>query len=515
MIPFRWIDLIFGRTEQANCMSLILAIDQGTTNTKALLVDGAGKVIFNASAAMEIFQPQPGLVEQEPAQIWASVVEVMGACVAVAAEKGWKIDGIALSNQRETSVIWHPEAFEGMSGRPASKAMTWQCRRGAGVCERVKGSAELVRKVTGLPLDPLASATKWAWCLEEKPELGALAEAGKLCLGTIDTWLLYNLTGGVNFATDHTNASRTALLDLERMEWSAEMMALFGIPQQALAKLQPSSGEFGICTTVKGLEGVPVVAMIGDSHGALVGHGCYESGAVKATYGTGSSLMMLSPKLAEPTEVVARTIAWSTPAGVQYALEGNIAMSGATVQWVGEFLGLENPARDAAKLAETVPDAAGVVLVPAMVGLGAPYWDTAARGVVAHLERAHKAAHLARAAVDSIAYQVADVLEAMEQAAGVELPVLLADGGATKNSSLMQMQADVLNRPTHRSMEQELSARGAALLGGLALGWWKSFAELAALEKTVDIFDPKMTAAERGKLRSAWKLAVKRARLRE
>ena len=256
------------------------------------------------------------------------------------------------------------------------------------------------------------------------------------------------------------------------------------------------------------------MAMVGDSHAALVGHGCYAPGTVKATYGTGSSLMMLTAGTVAEAKYLARTVAWSTPDGAHFALEGNIAMSGAAVQWVGEFLGLAHPIEDAAALAATVPDSAGLILVPAMVGLGAPHWDSDARGVIANIERLHIAAHLARAAVDAIAFQVADVLEAMEQAAEIRLPVLLADGGATRNDALMQMQADMIGRPVHRSAQEDLSARGAAVLGGLALGWWRGLDELSALPKTVQAFEPRLEAGDREQLRNAWRLAVRRARLR-
>jgi glycerol kinase len=253
--------------------------------------------------------------------------------------------------------------------------------------------------------------------------------------------------------------------------------------------------------------------MIGDSHAALVGHGRYEPGTVKATYGTGSSLMMLTPNLVTEAKHLARTVAWSAESGAHFALEGNIAMSGAAVQWAGEFLGLAHPVDDTAALAATVADAAGLILVPAMVGLGAPYWDSAARGLITNVERSHTAAHLARAALDSIAFQVADVLEAMEDAAHVQLPILLADGGATRNDALMQMQADVLGRPVHRSTQEDLSARGAALLGGLAIDWWRSLDELAALPISVRAFEPRISQAERECLRGSWRLAVERARL--
>jgi glycerol kinase len=492
----------------------ILAIDQGTTNTKAVLVDREGGIVYRASTPLEILQPQPGFVEQDPLVLWQSVVQVISACERHAHAERASIAGIAISNQRETAVAWRRAgAGNFAAGEPVGNAISWQCRRSAPVCERLRAHGAIIQSITGLPLDPLLSATKWAWLFDQHPELRVQAERGALHLGTVDAWLLYNLTAGNVYATDHTNASRTALLNLETLEWDPELCNLFGIPHAALPTVLPSSGSFGGCEAIAELGGVPIVAMIGDSHAALVGHGRFEAGTVKATYGTGSSLMMLTPELVVEAKHLARTVAWSTEGGVHFALEGNIAMSGAAVQWVGEFLGLAHPVEDAAALAATVPDAAGLILVPAMVGLGAPYWDSAVRGLMANVERSHTAAHLARAAIDAIAFQVADVLEAMESAAHVTLPVLLADGGATRNDSLMQMQADVLGRPVHRSTQEDLSARGAALLGGLALGWWRSLDELAALPKSVQPFESRRSQADRERMRGAWRLAVARARL--
>lgn len=492
----------------------ILAIDQGTTNTKALLFDQRGEAVFKASTSVALLQPRPGFVEQNPVELWQSTLQVMRDCVAYAQRPGARIVGIAISNQRETALAWRRSpAGEKSAGEPVCNAISWQCRRSKTVCEQLRAAAPLLRDRTGLPLDPLLSATKWAWLLNEQPALCAEMESGEVLLGNVDAWLLYNLTGGRAHATDFTNASRVALLDLKTLDWADELLGLVGIPRKALPNPTASSGLFGQCAALPELAGVPIVSMIGDSHAALVGHGCYNAGAVKATYGTGSSLMMLTPGLIGAQSSLARTIAWSLPGKVQYALEGNIAMSGAALQWVGEFLGLADPAADAAALAETVPDADGVVLVPAMVGLGAPYWDSAARGLIANLGRAHTRAHLARAALDAIAMQVADVLDAMESAAGVRLSVLLADGGATRNRTLMQMQADVLNRRVRRSAQEELSARGAALLGGLTLGWWHSMEELAALPVEGDYFEPRMDDRRRGVERHCWKLAVARARM--
>lgn len=486
----------------------ILALDQGTTNTKALLVDREGQTAFRASAAVELLQPQAGYVEQDPVALWRSVCRVADECARYAAGNDARIAAIAISNQRETAVAWR------RNGEPVSQAISWQCRRSAMICDRLRGDAEEIQAVTGLPLDPLMSATKWAWLLEHRPELRGLAEAGEVLLGTVDAWLVYKLTGGRVHATDHTNASRTALLNVGTLEWDDALLQIFGIPRAGLPTICTSSGVCGECTAVAGLEGVPIASLIGDSHAALVGHGRYEPGTMKATYGTGSSLMMLTPGLVAESSQLARAVAWSTPDSVRFALEGNIAMSGAAIQWVGEFLGLAEPAKDAAELAATVSDAGGVVFVPAMVGLGAPHWDAMARGLACGLERSHTAAHLARAAVDAVAFQVADVLDAMEAAAQVKLPGLLADGGATRNDMLMQMQADVIGRPVHRSTQEDLSARGAAMLAGLAIGWWKSPDELAALPKEVEKFEPRMDAARRDALRASWRLAVRRTRLR-
>jgi glycerol kinase len=492
----------------------ILAIDQGTTNTKALLVDGEGRMVFRASTPAEILQPCAGWVEQDSLALWRSVAKTISACVQHAKAERGTIAALAIANQRETALVWR-RAAKGAdaAGEPVGNAIGWQCRRSATICDRLRGDAGKVQAITGLPLDPLVSATKWAWAFEQQPELRNLAASGEVLLGTIDAWLLFNLTAGQVHATDHTNASRTALMSLRALDWSSELLSLFRIPRVAMPQVRPSSGDFGMCTAIPELAGVPIVAMIGDSHAALVGHGCYNSGTVKATYGTGSSLMMLTTDLAADGGSIARTVAWSDADGARFALEGNIAMSGAAVQWVGEFLGLAHPIEDAAALSATVPDAAGLVLVPAMVGLGAPYWDAAARGLACNLERSHTAAHLARAATDAIAFQVADVLEAMEDAAGAAIPRMLADGGATRNDGLMQMQADVLGRPVHRSSQEDLSGRGAALLGGLALGWWRGLDDLSALPKEAQVFEPRMSATERAKLRNAWRLAVRRVRL--
>ena len=484
-------------------MAYVLSIDQGTTNTKALLVGRDGRPAFRASAGLTLEHPRAGFAEQEPEAIWASVVQVVRECVAFA---GGKIDGVAIANQRETALAW-----ERKTGRAIAPAMSWQCRRSVDVCERLAAQVERVKELSGLPLDPLLSATKWAWLLENQPGLRGRAEAGEICFGTVDSWLIWKLTGGKGHVCDLTNASRTGLLNLRAGGWDEELAEMFGVPMRALPELKASSASFPLCVG-EGLAGVPVVAAIGDSHGALVGHGSASAGTVKATYGTGSSLMTVTDGVAA-VDGLASTIAWVTKTGVQYALEGNISMAGAGLQWVGEFLGLAQPVEDAVRLAATVADSGGVIFVPGMAGLGAPHWRPAARGLVAGLEAGSKAAHLARAAVEAIAFQVCDVFEAMEDGAGTELPALLADGGATRNDELMQLQADLLGRPVLRSACEDLSALGAAWLGGLELGWWSSMSEFASLPEEAARFEPRMPEDERRKRLGAWHTAVKRALL--
>jgi glycerol kinase len=487
---------------------LILAIDQGTTNTKALLVDRSGKPLFRASSPVALIYPRRGFVEQSPQLVWESVLKVMSECKNHADQAGAMIEGIAISNQRESAVAWHAA-----TGEPLANVISWQCGRSAGICTRLSPHAPSIRRKTGLPLAPLITAGKWTWLLENNPEVRALAEKSKLCLGTVDSWIVYQLTRGATHATDLSNASRTGLLNLDSLSWDGELLTTFGIPPNALPELRSSSGAFGACAAVPELAGVPVLAVIGDSHAAMFGHGHYSAGTVKATYGTGSSLMALTASLALETSALARTIAWTIGGKTQFALEGNIAMTGSAVEWVGQFLRLAEPAPDAAALAATVPDADGVCFVPAMVGLGAPYWDSDARGTITGLGRSHTSAHLARAAVDAIAYQVADVFFAIEQAAGVRIRELHADGGATRNAALMQFQADILERPVLRSSNEELSALGTAWLAGLALGWWSCLADLEALPHNADTFAPMLEHTQRDRLYRGWEQAVRRARL--
>lgn len=487
---------------------LILAIDQGTTNTKALLVSASGAIVARAAAPVEVAYPQPAWVEQDGRALWHSVRMAADACLEQAGDPPLAV--VALSNQRETALLW-----DRRSGEPLGPAVVWQCRRSAAFCEalRSQGVAELLHARTGLALDPLFSASKLRWLLDHVPGGAARAAAGEICAGTVDSWLLWNLTGGRSHACDLTNAARTQLLDLRTQAWDPELCALFGIPQAALPCLQPSASYFGITVAAGRIPaGVPVGAMIGDSHAALFGQGGFEPGSIKATYGTGSSLMMPTAAPVISARGLSTTIAWAAPRPV-FALEGNITVTGAAVRWLAGLLGLAGGSAAVAALAEQVDSSAGVYLVPAFAGLGAPYWNDAARGIFAGLTQATGPAHLARAAIESIAYQVRDVFDQMAAEAGAELTTLLADGGASQNDQLMQFQADILGRAVLRSASSDVSALGAAYLAGMTVGIWASEAEIGALPRPRDRFEPRMTAGEREDRYAGWRRAVDRALL--
>jgi glycerol kinase len=485
----------------------VLAIDQGTTNTKALLVDRKGAPIFRIARQITLMSTPDGFTEQNPELIWESVANVATSAVEYAKAHSYSVAAIAISNQRETALAWDVK-----SGKASAPAISWQCGRGAAICARLSPHADELRSKTGLPLAPLISASKWTWLLENDSQVRQLKRENRLRIGTVDTWLLHKLTGGTKHATDLTNASRTGLLNLARLEWDREALDLFGIPLDALPELLPSSHRFGHCAALPELAGVPIMSAIGDSHAAMFGHARYIPGTVKATYGTGTSLMALTSSLVSDTPTLARTVAWSIGSKTQYAIEGNIPMTGSAVQWLGEFLGLHDPTGDMVARAATVESSAGVYFVPAMVGLGAPYWDAEARGAILGLSRNHTSAHLARAALEAIAFQIADVFLAMEATSGLQFNELRADGGATRNASLMQFQADILGQPLLRSLNEELSAIGAAWLSGLALGWWGSANELELFSSAPDCFIPALDSEKRELLYEGWREAVSQVR---
>jgi glycerol kinase len=484
---------------------LILAIDQGTTNSKASIVDSAGQVVCEASRPVQIRYPQPGWVEQEPAELWetarAALQEVLRKCDPTA------LAAVAITNQRESVMIW-----ERKSGKPAGPCVTWQCRRSTPFVASLRGAGneERVYRKTGLTLDPMFSAGKARWLLDQIPGGKARAEAGELCFGTVDAWILWNLSGGAVHACDVTNASRTQLFNLHTLDWDDELIELFGIPRAMLPKIQ-ASGSIYATTVPDGLlpGGVRIAGLIGDSHGALFGHAGFQPGSLKATYGTGSSLMMPLPAPLFSQHGLSTSIAWGYQ-GVTYALEGNIYVTGAGVQWLYQFLGLKTP-EDIEALAKQVSDNGGLYFVPALVGLGAPHWDAHAKGLLSGITRGTSAGHAARATLEAIAYQIYDVFAAMQSDSSQPSSQLMADGGATRNNFLMQFQADILNIPVIRSRASDLSALGAAYLAGLACGIWKSLEEVSQLSRPHDRFEPCMSTSQRETLLNGWHDALRRS----
>jgi glycerol kinase len=487
----------------------ILAIDQGTTNTKALVVDDRGDVVARASRPMQVSFPRPGWVEQDGRAIWHTVRDAIDDCLG---QSGLvRPDAVAIANQRESVLMW-----DRRTGEPVGPCVMWQCRRTTAFCDELRrtGHGPFIARKTGLTIDPLFSASKIRWLLDHTPDGPARAASGDLAAGTVDSWVLWNLSGGAVHACDRTNASRTQLCDLTSGDWDIDLLSLFDVPRALLPEIRPSSSVTGVTVSTGALPaGVPVAALIGDSHAALFGHGAPHPGAVKATYGTGSSLMTPTPARLD-ADGLSTTVAWSLPGSVQFALEGNITDTGGAVDWVARLLGLDASADRVAALAAGVNDNAGVYLVPAFAGLGAPHWDDRARGLLAGLTRGAGPAEVARAAIESIAFQIADVFDLMRDAAGVPAAALLADGGASRNDHLMQLQADVLGAPVVRNSSADLSAIGAAWLAGLAVGIWPSLAAIEQLPRSLDRFEPRMPAGERARLRDGWRDAVARARLR-
>jgi glycerol kinase len=488
--------------------NLILAIDQGTTNTKVLLVDSTGKVVSRASQPVEVEYPKPAWVEQDPLMLWKTTLDAVDELNHnVDLSTRGTLSAVAISNQRESIMLWERE-----TGNPVGPCVIWQCRRTADFCSelRQRGFETRISELTGLTIDPLFSASKARWLLNNTVDGYSRAEQGELCIGTVDSWLLWNLTGGKIHACDVSNASRTQLLNLHTAEWDPELLELFDVPLAALPNVKPSSCIYGETIPQGAIPGgIPVASLIGDSHGALFGHAGFEPGIVKATYGTGSSLMTPTLTPIFSRKGISTTIAYGRER-IYYALEGNILVTGAAVQWLGQLLGLSDPGKAVEELAIQVLDTGGVYLVPAFVGLGAPYWDDRARGLLSGITRGSSASHLARATLESIAYQIRDVLESMESDAGVPLKVLLADGGGTRNNFLMQFQADILGRTVQRNNSADLSALGAAYLAGLATGIWRSETEIASLARHVDEFVPQMDKQRREELYYGWKDAVGR-----
>jgi len=487
----------------------VLALDQGTTSSRALLFDRRGRRLASAQEEFPQHYPAPGWVEHEPADLWATTRRVARKALRLAGVSPRDVAAVGIANQRETTLLW-----ERATGRPVHRAIVWQDRRTADAClalER-RGLGRLFSRRTGLRLDPYFSGTKLAWLLDHVPGARRRAERGELAFGTVDTWLLWQLTGGRVHATDASNASRTLLCNLQG-EWDPALLGALRIPAAVLPEIRPSSGVFGPVTALPALRGVPVAGMAGDQQAALFGQGCFTPGQAKSTYGTGCFMLLLTG--AKP--VVSRhrlltTIAWRIGGRTEYALEGSVFVGGAVVQWLRDGLGLIRRSADVEALAARVPDTGGVTIVPAFAGLGAPYWDPSARGAIVGVTRGTTAAHLARAALESIAFQTADLIGAMEADWGRRIRELRVDGGAAVNNDLMQFQCELLRTAVTRPATTETTALGAAALAGLAVGFWRHRADVARLAGRDRTFRPRRRPAQIAPFRAAWARAVGTAR---
>jgi len=487
----------------------ILALDQGTTSSRAILFNKAGVVIGVKQIAFNQIFPRPGWVEHDPMEIWSTQAAAARGAIESAQIEADQVEAIGITNQRETTVLWDRD-----SGKPVHNAIVWQCRRSAEICMELRslGLAQSVRQKTGLVLDPYFSGTKLMWLFGEYPELRRRAEKGELLFGTVDSWLIYNLTG--EHRTDPTNASRTLLFNIHEKRWDKDLLQQFKIPEAILPEVVPSSSmEFGM--TKKELLGaeIPVTGCAGDQQAALFGHACFEPGSAKNTYGTGCfTLMNTGSKPVESKHNLLTTVAWDLGKGYTYALEGSVFIAGAVIQWLRDQMGLISDSAESEKLARSVEDSGEVFLVPAFVGLGAPYWDSEARGTIVGITRGTTRAHIVRAALESIAYQSRDLLVAMEKDFGRPLSRIKADGGASANNFLMQFQADVLDRSVVLPEVGEITALGTAYLAGLATGYWSGTTELEVNWRKKREYVPEMVTEKRERLLEHWTKAVDTAR---
>ena len=489
-------------------MRCILALDQGTTSSRAIVFDEAGGIRGSAQQEFRQIFPQPGWVEHDATEIWATQSGVMHEALAKAGVTARDVAAIGITNQRETTVVW-----ERATGRPIANAIVWQDRRTAPLCDelRTSGKAMLIAEKTGLVIDAYFSGTKLKWLLDNVPGARERALRGELAFGTIDSWLIFQLTGGAAHVTDASNASRTLLFDIRRGEWDDELLGLLDVPRSVLPQVVASSG---VCaeTLLDGVS-VPIAGIAGDQQAALFGQACLAPGLAKNTYGTGCFLLMNTGTNAVASRNnLVTTVAWKRGDTLDYALEGSVFIAGAVVQWLRDGLQIIRSASDVEPLAASVEDSGGVYFVPAFAGLGAPHWDAYARGSVFGLTRGTTGGHLARAALESIAFQSADVLDAMQKDAGITLSELRVDGGATANDSLMQFQADVLGVPVVRPKVLETTALGAAYLAGLAVGYWKSDADVTSNWRVDRRFEPAMSRERVAEMRRGWQKAVERAK---
>lgn len=490
----------------------IMALDLGTTSCRCIIFDKNGRICSAAQKEFTQYFPQPGWVEHDAEEIWATQTGLMYEAMSKIDITINEIAGIGITNQRETTVLWDKE-----TGRPVHKAIVWQCRRTAGYCDELKklGMAEFFRSKTGLVLDAYFSATKLRWLLDNVTGARERAEKGELLFGTVDSWIIWKLTGGKVHVTDYSNASRTMLFNIHTLKWDEEILRVLKIPQQILPEVKPSSHVYGYTDSKLFGREVPIAGAGGDQQCALFGQTCFERGEVKNTYGTGGFMLMNTGTApVNSHKGLVTTIAWGVDDKVEYALEGSIFVAGAAVQWLRDELGLIRDAAESEVLAKSVPDANGCYVVPAFVGLGAPYWDQYARGAIVGLTRGVNRNHIVRATLESIAYQVNDVLMAMQEDSGMPITSLRVDGGACDNDFLMQFQADILNTSVVRPYCIETTAMGAAYLAGLAVGYWRSKEEILANHVIAAEFKPQMGQAKRESLLQGWHNAVKAASVR-
>lgn len=486
----------------------VIALDQGTTSSRCILFDREQNIVGVAQREFTQIYPKPGWVEQDPMEIWSSQSSVLTEVLAQTGIAPTEVAAIGITNQRETTIVW-----DKATGRPIYNAIVWQCRRTAPLCEELKADgafSDYIKEHTGLLIDAYFSATKLKWILDHVEGARERARAGELLFGTVDSWLVWKLTGGKAHVTDYTNASRTMLFDIQNLCWDEEICRRLDIPMEMLPQVCSSSQVYGFAN-LQGVE-VPIAGIAGDQQAALFGQGCFHPGEAKNTYGTGCFLLMnTGEQLCRSENGLLTTIAIGLNGRVQYALEGSVFVGGAVIQWVRDELRFISESRDAEYYASKVPDTGGVYLVPAFTGLGAPYWDMYARGALVGLTRGTNRDHIIRAAQESIAYQSWDLVDAMEKDTGIPLSALNADGGASRDKFLMQFQADVLNKPVRRPVIRETTALGAALLAGLAAGVWSSQEEVKSRMKTDSLYEPAMDEAKRQKLLRGWHKAVGRS----
>jgi len=492
------------------CMSkYILSLDQGTTSSRAIIFDHNGAIVTTAQKEFTQLFPQPGWVEHDPMEIWSTQLGVAAEAISMAGLTPIQIAAIGITNQRETTVVW-----EKKTGKPVYNAIVWQDRRTASICDELKAAnkQELVQQKTGLVIDAYFSGTKIKWILDNTAGARNKANKGELCFGTIDTWLLWNLTNGAVHATDVSNASRTMLCNIHTLQWDDELLSMLDIPKSILPEIKSSSEIFGYTSGNFSNAKIPVAGMAGDQQSALFGQLCTQPGMVKNTYGTGCFMLMnTGEKAVTSTNHLLTTVAWKINGVTHYALEGSVFIAGAVTQWLRDGLGIIKTSAEVETLAKQTDTNGGVYIVPAFTGLGAPYWKQDARGMITGLTRGSTSAHIARAALESIAYQTMDVLLAMESDAHISIKELRVDGGATINDLLMQFQSDILKTKVLRPKVTETTALGAAYLAGLAVGYWSSIDELQQQWQIDKVFSPVMKADERRELKKGWKRAVRAA----